>query len=269
MSRTVKFFLGSLLLFICSMTQAAPEDNVVLLSPEVEAAIVLEKNAPSCVGYAAKDLSKDFFEATGKSLRIVGPKESLPMAIIPAVVDQSPLLKSLEARRAIDCSRIRGQWESSMILPVENPVPGIKRALIVAGSDPRGAMYGVYELSERVLGTDPLKYWTEHVPEHKDVVIWKDGNFVSKPPTFQYRGLFINDEDLLIGWKVAGKRVIPPDVDAAIIEMICRLKGNMIAPGMLAEYMTSETVKLACDRGVDLYSKSPRISLGQLAHVLE
>ncbi|MBI5280535.1 MAG: glycosyl hydrolase 115 family protein [Candidatus Solibacter usitatus] len=53
------------------------------------------------------------------------------------------------------------------------------------------------------------------------------------PPLFRYRGWFINDEDLLTGWRptAPGTTQIAPEVWDRIFEALLRLRGNMIVPG--------------------------------------
>ena len=67
---------------------------------------------------------------------------------------QSPLIQSLERDGKVDLSGIRGKWESYVTAVVEEPFEGCKRALAIAGSDKRGAIFGVYGLSEQI-GVSP------------------------------------------------------------------------------------------------------------------
>ncbi len=204
--------------------------------------LVISAAAPKCLQIAAKDFQEDFYEATGQKLEIVNKIPKGKTVIIAGVADQCSLLKSIDAKYKIDLGKLHDKWETFVIQPINN-----KNILIVAGSDPRGAMYGIYELSERLLGTDPLKFWTGHIPDRQDKLVWRDGIIKEGPPTFQYRGLFINDEDSLLCWKNVDRNV-EPEVAEEILETICRLKGNMIAPAMYANYMTEKTRQLVHDR---------------------
>ena len=209
--------------------------------------LVISETAPKCLQIAAKDFQEDFYEATGQKLEIANKIPRGKTVIIAGVADSCPILKSIDEKYKINLGKLHGKWETFLIQPIIN-----NNILIVAGSDPRGAMYGIYELSERLLGTDPLKFWTGHIPDRQDKLVWRDGIIKEGPPTFQYRGLFINDENSLLAWK--GEKpsdgVVEPEVQAKIIETICRLKGNLIAPAMYAKYMTPETLKLVYDRGL-------------------
>ena len=205
--------------------------------------LVLSKTAPSCVRIAVKDLAHDFQEITGYTLEIVSNLPDKGTAIVIGIAGESDPIKSLTPRCEAELASLRKKWETFLIYPINKDV------LLVAGSDARGTMYGVYELSERLLGTDPLKHWTGYVPDPLEQVSWKDGIVKEGPPTFQYRGFFLNDEDSLLAWKKVNREV-EPEVYEEILETICRLKGNMIAPAMYANYMSPESQQLVHDRGL-------------------
>jgi len=210
--------------------------------PDKLPVLVTSAASPKCLQIAAKDFQEDFSEATGSKIDIVNKIPENKPAIIVSVIDSCPLLNSYIKNRKLNVDGIRGKWESFIIQPVENK-------LVVAGSDPRGAMFGLYELSERLLGTDPLKFWTGHIPARKNKLVWRDGVVKEGPPTFKYRGFFINDEDSLLGWKKVD-RIVEPEVYEEILETICRLKGNMIAPAMYANYVDKKTRELVNDRAL-------------------
>lgn len=109
--------------------------------------------------------------------------------------------------------------------------------MVVAGSDYRGAAYGILSISER-MGVSPW-YWWADVPVKSLDNVYVSGKETSKSPSIRYRGIFLNDEDWgLTPW--AGKTVEPevgnigPRTYAKICELILRLKGNMLAPAMHA-----------------------------------
>tara|TARA_R110002060_G_scaffold16264_1_gene22593 strand:+ start:152 stop:637 length:486 start_codon:yes stop_codon:yes gene_type:complete len=113
---------------------------------------------------AARNLSEDFSRVTKGSaspLKIWTDQNKTEIfdgkcqtAIIVGSVTQSPLIQSLERDGKVDLSGIRGKWESYVTAVVEEPFEGCKRALAIAGSDKRGAIFGVYGLSEQI-GVSP------------------------------------------------------------------------------------------------------------------
>ena len=113
---------------------------------------------------AARNLSEDFSRVTKGSkspLKTWTDQDKSEIfdgkcqtAIIVGSVTQSPLVQRLERDGKLDLSGIRGKWESYVTAVVEEPFEGCKRALVIAGSDKRGAIFGIYGLSEQI-GVSP------------------------------------------------------------------------------------------------------------------
>ncbi|MES2332521.1 MAG: glycosyl hydrolase 115 family protein [Bacteroidota bacterium] len=149
---------------------------------------------------------------------------------------QSSLIKNLVGTQAIFAKKIIGKWESFGLTVVDKPLPGILKALVIAGSDARGTAYGVFTLSEKI-GVSPW-YWWGDVPAKKQTeLVITQNDFISSPPAVKYRGIFINDEDWgLQPW--AAKTFEPetgdigPKTYAKVFELLLRLKANMIWPAM-------------------------------------
>ena len=80
--------------------------------------------------------------------------------MIVGTLGKSALIDSLVATGKLDASDLPGKWESFVITTVANPVPGVERALVIAGSDKRGTIYGIYELSEQI-GVSPWYWWAD------------------------------------------------------------------------------------------------------------
>lgn len=77
---------------------------------------------------------------------------------------------------------------------VQNPFEGVKCALVIAGSDKRGTIYGLFHLSE-CMGVSPLVDWSHVMPAKRPTVKLSAMDcLVSKEPSVKYRGIFINDE---------------------------------------------------------------------------
>jgi hypothetical protein len=124
--------------------------------------IVADKADFPGVHIAARSLSADFARVTqgpSSPLKLVtndfdGFKEEIETAIIVGSIEASSLLQSLEKSGRLHFNDIRGKWESYMTAIVENPFEGCHKALVIAGSDKRGAIFGVYALSEQI-GVSP------------------------------------------------------------------------------------------------------------------
>ncbi|EMI41997.1 glycosyl hydrolase 115 family protein [Rhodopirellula sp. SWK7] len=107
------------------------------------------------------------------------------------------------------------------------------RAVTSVGSDTRGTIYAIYTFCEEVLGVDPMYVFTDNQPKKRsEISLSADFDVVSKEPTFEYRGWFINDEELHDGMHrdPLGGNVISMEWMDKILETLLRCKGNMIAP---------------------------------------
>jgi hypothetical protein len=118
------------------------------------ATIIYDPQDPKAVRIAVDSLADDLEQITGNEPPVCewsstdSCGDEVASAIIAATVD-SGLIKALEENEKIDVSSIRGKWETFQTSIVEEPLPGVKRALLIAGSDKRGAAFGVYTLSEQ------------------------------------------------------------------------------------------------------------------------
>jgi hypothetical protein len=128
----------------------------------VGAAIVVEQADFAGIHIAVGNLAKDFARVTSKSPSPVqiltaehdGLANEAGTAIIVGSIEASPILQRLEKDGKLDFGKIRAKWESYTTSVVDNPFNRCCRALVIAGSDKRGAIFGVYSLSEQ-LGVSP------------------------------------------------------------------------------------------------------------------
>ncbi len=188
--------------------------------------LLVDPREPVPIRKAAADLARDMQTVFGRAVRVVEkPQAAAETAIVVACLHNLPT----------GVLRPTG-WEVLRIQAVANPWPGtqVKRAVVLTGSDVRGTIYAVYEFSRRFLNVDPLYWWTDNPPARSDrVAVPEDFALEPPPPTFHYRGWFINDEDLLTAWRPgkADKTGISLDTWDHLYESLLRLKGDMIIPG--------------------------------------
>ena len=101
--------------------------------------------------------------------------------------------------------------------------------LTIKASDDLGFIYGIYEISRRFLGIQPLWFWNDQKIQRRESIEIPEGfNYRSEKPRVRYRGWFINDEVLLATWKVDGSSELPWEM---AFEALLRLGGNMTIPG--------------------------------------
>src|SRR5690606_222387 len=146
-------------------------------------------------------------------------------------IGKSPLIDELLAIGKLNAAGVAGRWEASIIESIEKPWPGIERALVVAGSDKRGTIFGMYELS-RQIGVSPWHWWADVPPRKAKSLYVLPGRHVDQPKV-KYRGIFINDEEpALGGWSREKFGGVNSKMYAHMFELILRLKGNYLWPAM-------------------------------------
>ena len=157
-------------------------------------------------------------------------------AVLIGTLGHSVLIDRLVQEKKIDVTAIRGQWESHLIATVQNPLPNLKSALVIVGSDRRGTAYGVFTLSE-AMGVSPWYWWADVTPARHGQLFVPAGRFAQCPPSVKYRGIFINDEFAgLHPWASRtfekDRKHIGPKTYAKIFELLLRLKANFCWPAM-------------------------------------
>ncbi len=143
---------------------------------------------------AARDLTRDIERVTGcKALLKHSPDDLSAHAVLVGTLGKSPVIDGLVKAGKIEVEDVRGQWETSAIQVVSNPLPGVKQALVIIGSDRRGTAYGVYEVSRRI-GVSPWYWWADVTPRRRASLYVRPDRVRIGPPSVKYRGIFINDE---------------------------------------------------------------------------
>lgn len=221
-------------------------DSFPLVQKGSSATLVVDAADWPGVLRAVRDLQADIHRVTGITPKLVhAVSEPSPNMVLIGTVGHSPLIDRLIRERRIDASRITGKWESFFLETVRNPLPGVSSALVIAGSDKRGTIYGIYDLSEQI-GVSPWYWWADVAPDHHDELFVKAGKYEQGEPSVKYRGIFLNDEKPDLDFWVRakyGERPAPNDPSttvanfngqfyARIFEVLLRLKGNYLWPAM-------------------------------------
>ncbi|HEY1923565.1 MAG TPA: glycosyl hydrolase 115 family protein, partial [Tepidisphaeraceae bacterium] len=182
---------------------------------------------------AVGDLQADIGRVTDCNAAIVHDQASLGgHAIIVGTIGKSRVIDQLIHDGKIDPSPIVGKWESFFLQVVEQPMPGVANALVIVGSDKRGTIYGIYDLSEQ-MGVSPWYWWADVPVVHKDALFVKAGKYVQGPPAVKYRGIFLNDEaPSLSRWAEEKCGGFNHEFYEKIFELVLRLKGNYLWPAM-------------------------------------
>ena len=207
-----------------------------LASPRQTAAILYDASDAAVVKRAAELFAADVEAVTGRRPQVTSATGETGPAVIVGTVGGSALIRRLAEAGKIDTAPLEGAWERYLIQTVANPLPGIRKALVIAGSDRRGAAYGLFTLSE-LIGVSPW-YWWADVPVKKHAALHVDAPpTYSQTPSVRYRGIFLNDEDWgLTPWASQTfepeRGNIGPRTYAKVCELLLRLKANYLAPAM-------------------------------------
>ena len=204
---------------------------------------------------AAHDLQQDIQRVTGLNPQLIEDTRS-PRGddvILIGTIGRSPVIDRLIRDRKIDGSEIHGKWESTLTQVVDHPLPGIARALVIAGSDKRGTIYGIYDLSQQI-GVSPWYWWADVPVRHHDALFIEPGRWIIGEPTVKYRGIFLNDEaPSLTGWvneKYGGYNHL---FYTKVFELLLRLRGNYLWPAMWNSAFAADdplNAKLADEYGI-------------------
>jgi Glycosyl hydrolase family 115/Gylcosyl hydrolase family 115 C-terminal domain len=173
--------------------------------------------------------------------------------IVLGTIGHSPLIDDLIRRHKLDISGVAGHWESAVTTVVENPFPGISRALVLAGADKRGTIYAAYDLSEQI-GVSPWYWWADVRIPHHDTLIVDPGRHLQPEPAVKYRGIFLNDEaPALSGWTAEKFGGMNSKFYTRVFELLLRLKANFLWPAMWNNAFAAddpENTRLADEYGI-------------------
>lgn len=216
------------------VSPAEGRNSFAIFYQSIVSPIVYDTADAEVVVTAANHLADDLKNVTDYSPAI-NPDQFPGTAIIIGTIGKSQWIHKLIESGKLDVDTIAKKRESFIITTVKNPLPGMDKALVIAGSDPRGTAYGVFRISEEI-GVHPL-YWWADIPIKKQKELHLSGQTISSSPSVKYRGIFLNDEDWGLQPWAAGTLEpefgdLGPKAYARIFELLLRLKANLIWPAM-------------------------------------
>ena len=216
------------------VTENLNAGGFTLISQSHPVTLLVADNDKKGVLIAASNLQKDFERVCGsKAALLNAPSPDTKRYVIAGTLESSYIKQIVKAKK-IDEKELKGKVEKYLMTVVDNPLPGVDEALVIAGSDMRGTIYGIYELSEQI-GVSPWYDWMD-VPavRHTNLAIQK-GTYTAGEPAVRYRGLFLNDEaPCLTSWvkNTFGTNYGGHEFYARVFELILRLRGNYLWPAM-------------------------------------
>ena len=204
----------------------------VLLNPGNRVEIYMDANDCRGVSYAVQALIKDFRQVSGCQATLTSQygsthgKNSQP-GILVGTLGHSAAIDQLVRQKRIDARQLKGKREKFIITLVD-------QQLVIAGSDRRGTIYGIYELSQQ-MGVSPWYDWADVPVEHHDSIFVNKGIYTDGEPAVRYRGIFLNDEaPCLTSWvkNTYGTEYGDHRFYQRVFELVLRLRGNMMWPAM-------------------------------------
>ena len=222
---------------------AAPAADEFVLLYDKAADLYIDSGDWEGAAIALASLQSDIGLVGGQKPAIVNDASALSgMAVLTGTIGKSGVIDGLIASGKIDVSKVKGKWESYLLTVVDNPIEGVDRALVVAGSDKRGTIFGIYKISE-MIGVSPWVWWGDSMPVRKGKLTFTGNLKIEQgEPSVKYRGIFLNDEaPCLSGWasrnygttaNAQATNGFDHEFYQAVFELILRLKGNYLWPTM-------------------------------------
>ncbi len=176
-------------------------------------------------------------------------------AVIVGTLGKSELLKYIAAAVPGIFDGISGKREVFLTKVLDGVIPGFQRVLLIAGSDKRGTIYGIFRLSE-LIGVSPFIWWADAAPRKNPAPKLSVSilNHCSKEPSVRYRGFFINDEWPSFGsWTMGQFGGFNASMYERVFQLLLRLKGNYLWPAMWSSSFSCDGPGLASAELADMY----------------
>lgn len=228
-------------------------DFPIIALDHTAASIRYDTNDYKGVVRAIGDLQSDVDSVAGAKPGIVGDGLFANYEIVIGTLGKSKVIDELVSSGKLDTKDLNGKWESFVIATIENPKPNVKKCLVIAGSDKRGTIYGIYEIS-RQLGVSPWYWWADVPAMKRPAAYVLEGRYSSGEPKVKYRGIFINDEEPAFGaWARAKFGGINSKMYSHMFELLLRLRANYMWPAMWGKAFNEddpENPRLADEYGI-------------------
>ncbi len=158
------------------VTSTPTAGNFALVQNGAAAPLLVSASDWPGVIRAAGDLSEDVKRVTDQQPAVLQDAAAVRGrdVILIGTIGKSILIDDLIRRHKLDVTGVAGKWESAVTTIVDQPMPGIRRALVIAGSDKRGTIFGIYDLSEQI-GVSPWYWWADVRVPHQSALYVQAG----------------------------------------------------------------------------------------------
>lgn len=207
----------------------AEQNYVPLIEDGNPIPLQVDSNDHKGVLRAVESLQRDFERVAGRRAE---SGTGTTGGIWIGTVGQSALIDGLLGKGLIDGGALEGKREKFIITVLDDTRVAETPVLIIAGSDKRGTIYGIYELSKQ-MGVSPWHYWADVPVERATDLYLKPGSYTEGEPAVHYRGIFLNDEyPALTRWTNYTFGGYNSRFYEKVFELLLRLKGNFLWPAM-------------------------------------
>jgi hypothetical protein len=233
------FCFQSTIASVCSIgvSNSPTEGCFTVVAGGNAAKIIVDPADAEVVGIAAKALAGDIQLLTDVDVQVKNVINDAEVVIVGTL--QSDFIKQMIVNGKINANDLENKWETFCISVIDNPLSGVNKALVIVGSDPRGAAFGIFELS-RMMGVSPWVWWADVTPAKRTAIYVSQGKSIVGPPSVKYRGMFLNDEDwgfqpwaakkMDTNIRPDGTGDVGPNTYIKLFELMLRLKSNYIWP---------------------------------------
>ena len=240
----LSFILVFFLIFLFTCQQISSDNDLYISTEKGKGQFTLSESGKSAPLYVSsqdypgvirvsKHLQTDITKVTeAKPTLSIDKIPAAKEIIIVGTLGKSPLINQLIEHKKLKVDDISGKWETFLIQIIKQPYPNVDQALIITGSDKRGTIYGLYDLSEKI-GVSPWYWWADVPVKKKSNIYIKSGRYTLGEPAVKYRGIFINDEaPSLASWAHEKFGGFNTKFYENVFELILRMKGNFLWPAM-------------------------------------
>jgi len=216
------------------VSTATGADRFTLIDNAKPLQILVSADDKTGVRIAAGNLQKDFMRVSANQPQLLTSADAVAGKCIIVGTMESPYIRQIIKSGKIKAADLKGKVEKYIMTVVSNPLKGIDEALVIAGSDMRGTIYGIYELSEQI-GVSPWYDWLDVPVERHTTLSIQKGTYTAGEPAVRYRGIFLNDEaPCLTTWvkNTYGTEYGDHRFYGRVFELLLRLRANFMWPAM-------------------------------------
>ncbi len=223
------FVIGGLM-----ASAAASAATLTLFDGKTTAAVAYDRDADTPIRKAAALLAGDLTDLSGQAPAVQAGFSDTKTTTVLIGLASSPEMAALLKKNGISTAAIDGKWETYGRAVIPAPGNPKQKALVIFGSDTRGTIWGVIDLT-REMGVSPWHWWADVKTRHTNRIAVDASMRYSKEPSVKWRAFFLNTGGLQ---KWAAKTYDPqqggigPKTYDHVFELMWRLKSNMLWPAM-------------------------------------